>query len=523
MAPILGLVLILVAMLACDLLSFLLWPFVLVLGMLGVSLAWLAGSLLAAGTTVLLVMSCFGVWLFRLPDPSGLSGVLTLLAVFSCAFFAWSLLVTRGKALFSGNAFFSQAGTISAEDAAEFPAYTVGMPFFLLMMVCVRLSLRNPTDVFLLALLLDVLLLALARYRKVELLVPVAFVSTALLEWVWLARNMPLAQPMSALGWSVGFYAVFMLFPFAFRKHLRGIAAWRVSALAGLAQWPLVWAAMERTLGAPAMALVPAFFAIPSLICLVREISAEKDEWRVSKLAWFGGITLLFVTVIIPIQFDKEWLTVGWTLEGAALLWLYHRVPHEGLKGWGLGLLAISFARLALNPAVLSYHPRSQTPIFNWYLWVYGISVISYYVGAWLMRSNRKFLDMDMPSILNSAGTILAFLLVNLEIADYFSTGSVTTFNFSGSLAQDMAYSLGWGAFAIALLVAGIRTTSKGARYSSLALLTMTLLKVFMHDLWRLNQLFRVASFVGLAVTLMLVSFLYQKFLAKETKTGGAS
>jgi uncharacterized membrane protein len=214
---------------------------------------------------------------------------------------------------------------------------------------------------------------------------------------------------------------------------------------------------------------------------------------------------------------------VGWTLEGAALLWLYHRVPHEGLKGWGLGLLAISFARLALNPAVLSYHPRSQTPIFNWYLWVYGISVISYYVGAWLMRSNRKFLDMDMPSILNSAGTILAFLLVNLEIADYFSTGSVTTFNFSGSLAQDMAYSLGWGAFAIALLVAGIRTTSKGARYSSLALLTMTLLKVFMHDLWRLNQLFRVASFVGLAVTLMLVSFLYQKFLAKETKTGGAS
>ena len=98
MAPILGLVLILVAMLACDLLSCLLWPFVLVLGMLGVALAWIAGSLLAAGSTVFLVMACFAVWLFRLPDPAGLGGVLMLLTVFAAAFFRghfWSRVENR--------------------------------------------------------------------------------------------------------------------------------------------------------------------------------------------------------------------------------------------------------------------------------------------------------------------------------------------------------------------------------------------------------------------------------------------
>jgi uncharacterized membrane protein len=41
----------------------------------------------------------------------------------------------------------------------------------------------------------------------------------------------------------------------------------------------------------------------------------------------------------------------------------------------------------------------------------------------------------------------------------------------------------------------------------------MTALKVFIKDLWTLGQLYRVFSFVGLAITLMLVSFLYQRYL----------
>jgi CheY-like chemotaxis protein len=45
----------------------------------------------------------------------------------------------------------------------------------------------------------------------------------------------------------------------------------------------------------------------------------------------------------------------------------------NGLKVAGSALLLVSFARLALNPAVLSYHARSTTPIFNWLLLGYGV------------------------------------------------------------------------------------------------------------------------------------------------------
>src|SRR5262249_12140471 len=153
-----------------------------------------------------------------------------------------------------------------------------------------------------------------------------------ILEATWLTQNLPLAEPQNALAWGMIFYVVFLLFPFVFRRHMQGVGPWISSAIAGVTQWPLLWTAFDKMVGKPYMAIVPAFLALPSLGCLLGVMDHQKDETRISKLAWFGGITLLFVTLIIPIQFDKEWLTVGWTLEGAALLWLFRRVPHEGLK-----------------------------------------------------------------------------------------------------------------------------------------------------------------------------------------------
>jgi uncharacterized membrane protein len=111
-------------------------------------------------------------------------------------------------------------------------------------------------------------------------------------------------------------------------------------------------------------------------------------------------------------------------------------------------------------------------------------------------------------------GTILAFLLLNIEIADYFSAGAALTFHFSGNLAQDMTYSLAWAAFAFILLILGIQRDIAPARYAGLGLLTVTLIKLFLHDLWRLGGLYRIGSLIGLAVVLILVSFIYQRFLS---------
>jgi uncharacterized membrane protein len=87
---------------------------------------------------------------------------------------------------------------------------------------------------------------------------------------------------------------------------------------------------------------------------------------------------------------------------------------------------------------------------------------------------------------------------------------------FSSSLAEGLAYTLGWALFAIVLLVAGIARRSAPARVAALALLVVTILKCFLFDLARLGGLYRVGSFVGLAVCLALVALLLQRFVLRR-------
>jgi uncharacterized membrane protein len=79
-----------------------------------------------------------------------------------------------------------------------------------------------------------------------------------------------------------------------------------------------------------------------------------------------------------------------------------------------------------------------------------------------------------------------------------------------------MTYSIAWAVFALGLIVAGMRIKQRFARYAGVALLVVTLGKLFLHDLSDLNELYRIGAFVGVAIILIAASFIYQRFLAPE-------
>ncbi len=114
-------------------------------------------------------------------------------------------------------------------------------------------------------------------------------------------------------------------------------------------------------------------------------------------------------------------------------------------------LLCAAFARLACNPAVLEYHKRSGTRIWNWYLYAYGIASFCLIGGRAALRTatGESSSNAAGPPLLGSLGVILVFLLLNIEIADYFSIGPTLTFSFSGNFARDMTYSIAWALFAL--------------------------------------------------------------------------
>jgi len=116
---------------------------------------------------------------------------------------------------------------------------------------------------------------------------------------------------------------------------------------------------------------------------------------------------------------------------------------------------------------------------------------------------------------------LFSFAVLNVGVAGFFGGDGAFTLSTGDRFAWQLAYSLVWLAYAMAVLWAGIHWRSVKARYAALGLFFLTSLKIFFLDLWRLGSLYRVASFVGLAAVLILVSFLYQKFLAVKKPEQG--
>ena len=525
--PALALLLVLIPIFRLTELSLLVWPFVLFIDVLAIGVAIATATLLPVIAVLVLTLVAVGALLLRIPtELTGLPSALLLLACFAIFFFvamSWACrrLVapgTRAPKLF-GNI------TDPTNLSVQLPALSATLPFLLLIMVTLQLPLTNPSPVFGLALLLVILLLGMSEIFSLDLLPAVALVCVLGLEHAWHFEHFDPAHATLPLIWYLGFYLLFTIFPFVFHRRFAGkTIPWATAALAGPLHFYLIYQLVRTAYPSGVPGLIPVAFSLPALFGLfvLLKRTPLTSPAHNAQLALFGGAALFFITLIFPIQFDRQWITVGWALEGAALCWLFRRVPHPGLRLAGVGLLVVVFVRLALNPAVLSYHPRSAFPIFNWYLYTYGVATACLFVAARLLAPPRnRVLGHNVRPLLYTLGTVLAFLTVNIEIADYFSTPGVAalTFQFSGNFARDMSYSIAWALFALLLLVVGIRKRIAATRYAGLALLGITVVKLFFHDLSQLDQLYRIGAFIAVAIIAILASFLYQRFLAAATKT----
>lgn len=496
----------------CGAISWFFWPAVAVIACAGLAVAAVTGVLALALGGLLLVFIVMLVWLFTMPAQFAAAELMFAVVALAAVFAAAGILLKKYAARMN----------LPAENPAlEHMAVLAMLPAFtLIFFATLHLRPLEPHTVFSAALAIDAMLLASAVITGRGAVAYIALAGTFLVQFAWRLGLEP-GLEFTGMAWYGGFLAVFLFFPFLFRARVQTLPqVWITAALAGPAQFTLMYYTGKTIIPALAVGFVPAAFALVYLGVTMFEAARREEPARQFRLAWFGGITLLFITLIFPVQFEKEWLTIGWGLEGAALLWLYGRIRHDGLKTAAYVLLAASFARLALNGAVLGYHPRQAVPVVNWYLYTYGLVAGACFIGARLWPRDAGELFGTKPrAVLAGMGVILLFLLLNIEIADYFSSGPTLTFEFSGNLVRDMAYTLGWGFFALWLLVAGLYGNSRPARIAAVALMSVTALKLFFHDLWALGQLYRVFAFVGLAALLIAVSYLYQKYVRGTDET----
>ncbi len=336
-------------------------------------------------------------------------------------------------------------------------------------------------------------------------------------------------QQLTALLLCFAAAALFTAWPLLSRAFRTERFAWRAGALASplwfLALMPL-WKGLW---GEGAIGLLPLLLAGFCVLALLLLPSRGPDEaLGTLPQAWIASAALGLVAVAVPLQLDNEWLTIGWALEGVAVLLLWKRLDHPGLKYFALGLFAAVCARLLLNPYVLGYGDRGSMRILNWIAYTYLVPAAALFTASRILgalevrRARPREASLYsrgvavLAGLLGLAGLAVVFAWLNLAVVDWFTEGERLTFDVSRQPARDLAFSLVWAVYAVFLLVLGVLRKGKVLRWASLLLLLLTLAKVFLYDLGELEDLYRVASLVGLAVSLIGVSLVYQRFVFRD-------
>jgi uncharacterized membrane protein len=253
---------------------------------------------------------------------------------------------------------------------------------------------------------------------------------------------------------------------------------------------------------------------------LVRAGDATGAGRRLRYMALFAAVALGFVAVAIPLQLDRQWITLGWALEAAAVFWLFGRLPHAGLKTFGALLYALVGVRLLLNwDNVLRYQGHGR-PIFNWLLYTYGVPALCCLLGAAALTRAEATLGSgrSLAPAVSLLGLVLIFVLINLEVVDLYSAGHYLEPPTERALARDLTMSVAWALYATVLLVIGFWRQRQTLRFISLGVLGLTVAKVFLYDLSTLAGIYRVLALLALGVVSIVVSLLYGRALRQKER-----
>jgi uncharacterized membrane protein len=115
---------------------------------------------------------------------------------------------------------------------------------------------------------------------------------------------------------------------------------------------------------------------------------------------------------------------------------------------------------------------------------------------------------------------MLVLAWITLETKRAFQ-GPVLEF-WASSDAEYYTYSVVWLASSFILLGIGLWRGAPWLRHGALAILILTVCKVFLSDMAALGGLYRVASFLGLGLCLVGIGYLYQRYVFTGRQTQGS-
>ena len=255
------------------------------------------------------------------------------------------------------------------------------------------------------------------------------------------------------------------------------------------------------------LASIMAFFVIAWAYQSFQEKS--KKELQLQHLNFVGALSLLCLLILIEAKGSTT--TVLWSLLGCFLAgWSLHHYRSGVHEKDGEVDVSRYFANLLFLVLMLKLISFDSSGLKSPY-WTSN-SEVSAYTLAFIV----------------AIGAFLAVSVIYKSLAKlpykgerlyhlYLLAAVFLMFWFLGIKLEGAWVSVAWSILALTVIGYGFAYVDKVARTAGIIILLVTVLKVFIYDLSKLDVIYRVLSFMVLGVILLLTSFAYSRFAKKTT------
>ena len=257
-----------------------------------------------------------------------------------------------------------------------------------------------------------------------------------------------------------------------------------------------------------------------------RLIEYERRAWSVYPILVIAAnfLTLWIFTAEVMDFFDQRLVTVGWAIYSALLVWISFMLKSHSIRFFAYGVFALTTLKLLYEDTPVE--ALTHDPVLNLRVLAFSVSIVALSFSAFLIwKSPQRLTTYERDSwavypIMIGLANFWTIWILTAEVLDYFNHNIANVRFMEGSRAeiqamenaQNLSLTVLWAVYALVLLAVGIIGKLRAVRLAGLALLTIPVAKVFVYDVFQLEQAYRVAAFIGLGALLLIGGYLYQRF-----------
>jgi uncharacterized membrane protein len=203
-------------------------------------------------------------------------------------------------------------------------------------------------------------------------------------------------------------------------------------------------------------------------------------------------------------------LSVFWSIYAVAALAVALLRRNASLRVFSLALLALAIGKVPFVDLLAD--PQPFQLLLNTRLLAGAAAVVAASAAAYLIRSARDAVSKEEAGLVGPlvlVANLFALVFISVDLWQHFG---VSPLHADRQSAQQLSLSIFWSVYALGGLSAGIWRRNRPVRLFAMGLLYLAIGKVFIFDLSFLEPPYRIVSFFGLGVVLLVVSLLYTRF-----------